>query len=95
MVNSRASHSVSELRDYALSPFRNIQTSPGASFNEFINCRVHDVYGDSYCHGFYIQSSYNLFSSCEVYSNTGYGIHLYGQTHDDSVHHNVVNWHHP
>ena len=54
------------------------------SFNEFINCNVHDngkgndfLYNAAAGYGFYIGGADNLVERCKIHHNGGYGIHIY------------------
>jgi len=48
-------------------------------FNEFIGLRVHDNGTDDFDHGLYISTESNLVEGCEVYRNSGWGIHVYSE----------------
>ncbi|GJL59414.1 MAG: hypothetical protein NPIRA03_22710 [Nitrospirales bacterium] len=45
---------------------------------EFINLRIHDNGSSDYDHGLYITTSNHLVKDCEIYRNTGWGVHIYG-----------------
>lgn len=45
--------------------------------NEFINLKVHNNGVTYFDHGFYVGTANNLIEKCDVYSNAGFGIHLY------------------
>ena len=51
-----------------------------ASFNEIINCKVHDNGSTDFDHGLYISGSNNLVKDSEIYNNAGWGIHIYTGT---------------
>ncbi len=53
--------------------------SGGTDFNEFIGVKSHDAGWPQPkgSYGFYVASDSNIFDSCEVYNNTGYGFHIY------------------
>ena len=58
------------------------------SFNEVLDCRIHNNRVPNIGpapHGLYITASDNLFEGNEVYSNQGYGFHIYNNhgSHDD------------
>jgi parallel beta helix pectate lyase-like protein len=64
----------SEVRNSRLS---GILLTNSAGHNQFTNIKVHDNGASNYDHGIYISTSNNLVDRCEVYNNSGYGIHIY------------------
>jgi parallel beta-helix repeat protein len=52
-------------------------SASSTSHNEFLNLKVHDNGSSRLDHGFYIQTSYSLIDGCDIYNNSGYGIHVY------------------
>jgi len=53
-------------------------------FNEFINLKI---YGNgeentNQHHGIYIRGDDNIIDNCEIYNNTGYGVHIYGKSQE-------------
>jgi hypothetical protein len=59
--------------------------------NEFINLKVHDNGRDDFDHGLYISSSDNLIDGCEIYNNSGWGVHVYNESNDKGkVNNNVI-----
>jgi parallel beta-helix repeat protein len=63
-------------------------------FNEIINCKIHNnglaggpaING----HGIYIETSDNLINGNEIYSNQGYGVHMYNNSGPLNVARNTV-----
>jgi parallel beta-helix repeat protein len=59
------------------------------SFNEIINCEVHDNGSTEFDHGLYITGSNNLVEGSEIHHNSGWGIHIYnssgGRANDNVV----------
>jgi len=51
-----------------------------ASFNEIINCKVHDNGSTDFDHGLYITGSNNLVEGSQIYHNAGWGVHIYTGT---------------
>lgn len=48
-----------------------------SDYFEFINMKVHHNGSSRLDHGIYIATSNNLVERCEIYSNTGYGVHVF------------------
>jgi parallel beta-helix repeat protein len=72
-------------------PGSGVMTGRGSNFNEFINCKIHDNSTQSLnSHGFYIQSSNNLFDNCEIYNNRAYGLHIYNGYSGQRANNNIV-----
>lgn len=66
------------------------------SFNEFINCTIHDngegndgLYNNAGGYGLYIGGTDNLVERCHIYHNGGYGVHIY-HTGGVGAHRNIV-----
>jgi parallel beta-helix repeat protein len=58
------------------------------SFNEIINCEVHDNGSTEFEHGLYITGSNNLVEGSQIYNNAGWGVHMYngsGQGTNDNI----------
>ena len=62
----------------------------GDGYNEFIGLSVHDNGTTDFDHGFYIGNDYNLVEGCEVYRNSGWGVHIYNGYEGESADHNIV-----
>lgn len=45
--------------------------------NEIKRCRIHHNGSGNHYHGIYCESWRNLIENCDVFENTGYGIHVY------------------
>ena len=58
-------------------PGQGILTSDGADSNEFINVRVHDNGRNDFSHGMYVSTDHNLIENCEIYRNSGWGVHAF------------------
>jgi parallel beta-helix repeat protein len=59
-------------------PGQGILLSDGADSNEFISVRVHDNGRSSdFVHGMYITTNGNLIDNCDIYRNSGWGVHAY------------------
>jgi parallel beta-helix repeat protein len=48
-----------------------------AAYIEFINLKVHDNGSTRLHHGFYVAMQHMLIDGCDIYNNSGYGIHIY------------------
>jgi hypothetical protein len=48
-----------------------------AAYIEFINLKVHNNGSSRLHHGFYIAIQHALIEGCDIYNNSGYGIHIY------------------
>jgi parallel beta-helix repeat protein len=62
-------------------------------FNEVIDCDIHHngaMTGSNTGYGFYVFTSDNLIEGNRIYSNNGYGIHLYDNAGPQNVNRNVV-----
>ena len=54
-------------------------TDPGSSYNEIVNCRVHNIGSSTQLdHAIYITTRNNLVDGCRIYDALSHGIHLYG-----------------
>jgi len=60
-------------------------TGNNVDYNEIINCKIHNNGSTSLQHGIYISTSHNLIDGSDVYSNAGYGIHLYDMDAHNSL----------
>jgi parallel beta-helix repeat protein len=63
------------------------------SFNEIINCKIHDNGLTDFDHGLYITGSNNLVEGSEIYHNAGWGIHIYttsGRANDNIIRGNNI-----
>ncbi len=49
----------------------------GGDYNQIINCRIHDNGHTDKDHGIYMGTGHNLVQGCDVYFNSGWGLHLY------------------
>jgi parallel beta-helix repeat protein len=67
------------------SPNQGLLLTGGAEGNEFINLKVHDNGKDDFDHGFYISTSNNLIEGCEIYRNSGWGVHIYSGTPNNNI----------
>ena len=45
--------------------------------DQFINCRIHNNGHSKKAHGLYVGSQHSLIQGCDIYGNSGWGIHLY------------------
>jgi hypothetical protein len=79
----------SEVRN---APNQGIYVGAGSygGYNEFINLKIHHNGTDSLRHGMYVTASNNLIERCEVYNNSGYGLHLYDEGGFKQVNNNTV-----
>ncbi|MEP7284585.1 MAG: right-handed parallel beta-helix repeat-containing protein [Chloroflexota bacterium] len=59
-------------------PRQGILVSQGDQYIELINLVVHDNGSTDFDHGMYIQGDHILIQGCTIYSNAGWGIHIYG-----------------
>ena len=72
-----------------------VQIAQGTSFNEVINCDVHDApvafdLGVTLGHyGFYVGGQNNIYDGNRIYNNTGYGINLF-QSGSSQVNNNII-----
>jgi parallel beta-helix repeat protein len=57
---------------------------------EFVNMKIHNNGVTQYDHGIYIATSNNLVDRCEIYSNSGYGIHVYNGTPGEQANSNIL-----
>ncbi len=56
--------------------------------HQFINCRIHNSGHSNKDHGLYVSGGRNLIQGCDIYHNSGCGIHLYngsGETASNNV----------
>ena len=51
----------------------------GVRGNEFIGLSVHDNGSTDFDHGLYISTEGNLVDGCDVYRNSGWGVHVYAE----------------
>lgn len=58
-------------------PGQGILISSGADSNEFVNVRVHDNGRNDFSHGIYVATDGNLIENCDIYRNSGWGVHAY------------------
>jgi parallel beta-helix repeat protein len=61
-----------------------------SDYNQFINLKVHDNGTDRRDHGIYIASSHNTVESCEIYNNSGYGVHVYNGASGGRADNNLI-----
>ena len=47
--------------------------------NDFINLRIHDNGTSDVGHGIYVASADNVIEGCEIYNNSGWGVHVFDQ----------------
>jgi hypothetical protein len=66
--------------------------SGSTEFNEFINMKVHHNGSGRLDHGLYIATSNNTVERSEIYSNSGYGIHLFNSASGQRANQNVVRY---
>lgn len=64
--------------------------APSATYHEYIGMRVHDNGSTRWHHGFYISTSGNLIDQCQIFSNAGYGVHIYTGDPSKPANNNVV-----
>jgi len=76
--------------DLKNSPGQGVLVATGASYNEFINMAVHDNGTTDFDHGFYIKASNNLVEKSDIYSNTGWGVHIYNDGQPNLANDNIV-----
>jgi parallel beta-helix repeat protein len=67
-----------------------VLTVSGASFVEFINNKIHHNGRSWLDHGLYLTGSNNLLEGNEIYSNSGYGVHIYSATAGDNPSNNII-----
>jgi parallel beta-helix repeat protein len=60
------------------------------SYNEFIRMKIHDNGGDKWDHGIYMSTGNNLIEECEIFNNSGYGVHLYNGYAGETLNGNVI-----
>lgn len=48
-----------------------------SEYNQMIALKVHHGGATDFKHGFYISTNHNLIDRCDVYNNSGWGIHIY------------------
>lgn len=58
-------------------PAQGILVGTDASYNEFINLKIHNNGSRDLDHGIYINGSNNLVERCDVYANSGTGVQIY------------------
>jgi len=76
-------------------PGQGILVAPECNDNQFINLKVHDNGTSRFDHGMYISSHNNIIENCEVYDNSGWGIHVYNgykswKTQNNIIRNNIV-----
>lgn len=71
-------------------PGQGILTTDGAEFLTFERLAVHDNGTTDFAHGLYISTGNARIEDCEVYRNSGWGIHLYKEDSTTGVHDVVV-----
>jgi hypothetical protein len=70
--------------------FISTDISSAGTANEIINNSIHNNGTDDLTHGIYCTGWGNLFERNHVYSNTGYGFHLYDEGGSNFVNSNIV-----
>jgi parallel beta-helix repeat protein len=58
-------------------PGQGILITDGADSNEFINVRVHHNGRNDFTHGIYVSTNHNLIENCEIFQNSGWGVHAF------------------
>lgn len=54
-----------------------VNAHAGSSSFEFINLRIHHNGSNDFDHGLYLSTSNHLVKNCEIYQNSGWGVHIY------------------
>jgi hypothetical protein len=63
----------------------------GGHHNEFLNCKIHhNGTSQQFDHGFYIVGPDNLVENCDIFSNTGFGVHIYGSEDTNPNARNII-----
>ena len=65
-------------------------TGSNDSYHEFINVKIHHNGSSNQDHGFYFETGRNLVEKSEIYSNSGYGGHIYKGTSATTGNNNTI-----
>jgi parallel beta-helix repeat protein len=57
---------------------------------ELVNLKVHDNGSSRFDHGLYIGTPDSLIDGCDIYNNSGYGIHVYNGTEGKSTSNTII-----
>lgn len=71
-------------------PGNGILVAPGPYYNQFIGLSVHSNGITDHDHGFYVISSNNVISGCNIYDNAGWGVQIYSGYAGVRVNNNIV-----
>jgi Right handed beta helix region len=59
-------------------------------FNKFPNCRIYDNGSSDQDHGLYLSGTSDLIDMCNIYNNSGYGVHNYNSYPGDRSSNNII-----